>query len=91
MELKYYFIIYIILINIISFFVMYIDKKKAEQNKYRISEKTLFILALILGGIGIYSGMYKFKHKTKHLKFTIFIPIIIVLNFITIYFIFKYV
>ena len=91
MELKYYFIIYIILINIISFFVMYIYKKKAEQNKYRISEKNLFILALILGGIGIYSGMYKFRHKTKHLKFTIFIPIIIVINFITIYFIFKYV
>ena len=91
MELKYYFIIYIILINIIYFFVMYIDKKKIEKNKYRISEKTLFILALILGGIGIYSGMYKFRHKTKHLKFTIFIPIIIVINFITFYFIFKYV
>ena len=70
---------------------MYLDKYFSKNNMYRISEKSLFFIAILGGSIGSIIGMYQFRHKTKHLKFTIFIPIIIVLNFITIYFIFKYV
>lgn len=88
-KLLLYFIIYFVVINTVSFFVMWFDKKKAEYNRWRISEKTLFLFALFLGGIGIYSGIYKFRHKTKHLKFTIGIPIVIVLNIITCYYIFT--
>lgn len=88
-ELLTYFIIYFIAINFISFIIMWYDKKKAKNNEWRISEKSLFLFALFLGGIGIYSGMYKFRHKTKHYKFTIGIPVLIILNIITIYYLFA--
>jgi len=82
-----YFSLYIILINIIAFFMMYLDKQKAKKGKYRISEKALFVVSLLLGGIGTYIGMYRFRHKTKHKLFTIGIPIMIVLNILTVYYI----
>lgn len=66
---------------------MKIDKSKAKNGKYRISEKAIFIIALLLGGIGIYIGMYKFRHKTKHLSFTVGIPVCILINIFTIYYI----
>lgn len=82
-----YFFIYIILINFIGFFTMYIDKNKAKKGKYRISEKTIFIISILLGSIGVYIGMYKFRHKTKHTLFTVGIPICIIINAFCIYYI----
>jgi len=82
-----YFTLYIVAINIISFFMIYLDKQKAKKGKYRISEKALFISALLLGSVGSYIGMYKFRHKTKHNLFTIGMPIMIILNIFTIYYI----
>ena len=64
-----YLIIYLIVINLISFLVMYIDKRKAKYGRWRIPEQTLFILALIGGSIGAIAGMYTFRHKTKKLRF----------------------
>ena len=81
-----YFLIYIVVINILGFLVMYIDKNKAKKGSYRISEKTIFIIALLLGAIGVYIGMYKFRHKTKHLSFTVGIPVCIVINILTVYY-----
>lgn len=66
---------------------MYVDKKRAKNNNYRISEKTFFVIGLFLGAIGVYLGMYKFRHKTKHYLFTIGIPVVIVINAFTIYYI----
>lgn len=83
----FYFIIYIVVMNIIGFLVMYVDKNKAKKGNYRISEKTIFIVSLLLGAVGVYAGMYKFRHKTKHMAFTIGIPICIVLNLLTVYYI----
>lgn len=81
-----YFIVYFLAINIIGFFAMYLDKQNSIKGKSRTPEKTLFILALMLGGIGIYLGMYTFRHKTKKIKFTVFIPVIIVINLLCIYY-----
>ena len=78
-------IIYILLINLIGFFAMLIDKKKAQKGKWRIPEKTLLIITLLGGGVGTILGMYMFRHKTKKLKFTIGLEIIL-----TVYFIFFY-
>ena len=69
---------------------MYVDKKLAKAQKRRISEKTLFTLALLLGSIGSITGMYKFRHKTKHNSFVIGMPLILVINIICVYFLFKY-
>ena len=59
---------------------MYLDKIKAKKGNYRISEKTIFITALHLGAVGVYIGMYTVRHKTKHLKFTVGIPIMFIIN-----------
>ena len=84
-------VIYFFIINLFAIFLMKYDKVKAINNQYRVSEKTLFLLALILGGIGIYIGMYLFRHKTKHVKFTVGIPLIIILNILNIYYLISHV
>lgn len=78
--------IYFIIINIIGFSSMYIDKKKAIKNKWRIKESTLITIAIIGGSIGSIIGMYSFRHKTKHIKFTLGIPFIILLQLLLLYF-----
>ena len=71
-------IIYLIIINIIGFLAMFIDKRKAIKGAWRIPEKTLFLLTLLGGGIGTIAGMYIFRHKTKKLKFTVGFPVILI-------------
>ncbi|VYU05977.1 DUF1294 domain-containing protein [Clostridium tertium] len=80
-------IYYLIIINIISFITIYIDKKKAIKRKWRIKESTLFLLSFIGGSIGTLVGMYTFRHKTKHIKFTLGIPLIILIQFLLFFFI----
>ena len=69
---------------------MLFDKKMAIKGGWRISEKHLFLIACFLGSVGIITGMYSFRHKTKHLKFTIGIPILFIVNIISIILIVKY-
>lgn len=75
-------VIYFIIINIIGFLIMLIDKRKAEKGKWRIPEKTIFIVTALGGGIGTISGMYVFHHKTRKLQFTIGLPFITILEII---------
>lgn len=70
--------LYLIIINVIGFMAMWIDKKKAQSGSWRIPEKTLFTITLLGGGIGTILGMYTFRHKTKKLKFTIGFPVILI-------------
>ena len=71
---------YLLAINIVSFFLYGIDKYKAKKNKWRISEATLLMIAVIGGSIGAWSGMRLWHHKTMHKKFKYGIPIIIILQ-----------
>lgn len=71
---------YLIFINIIGFFIMGIDKWKARKNRYRISEKALFLVAVIGGSIGTICGMYVFRHKTQHWYFKYGMPVILILQ-----------
>lgn len=73
-------LIYLIAINIIGFIIMGIDKSKAKRNKWRISEKTIFITALLGGSIGVKLGMKHYRHKTQHKQFVYGIPAIIILQ-----------
>ena len=84
-----YLIIYIIVINLIGFVTMYSDKKKSEKRQWRVPEARLFGIAIILGSIGILSGMYAFHHKTKHMKFVIGIPVILITQIMLVY-LFKF-
>lgn len=81
---------YIIIINLILFILMGIDKRKAKLHKWRISEKTLFIFSLLGGSIGGILGIYTFKHKTRHFKFTLGFPIILILQLIILYLYLSY-
>ena len=82
-------IIYLIIINIIGFIIMGIDKKRAKMMEWRIPEKTIFLITLFGGGIGTIAGMYTFRHKTKKKYFTIGLPAILIVETISaIYFIF---
>ena len=71
-------LIYFLIINIIGFFMMWLDKRKAKKGKWRIPEQTLFLVTALGGGIGTISGMYLFRHKTKKWKFTVGLPILFV-------------
>ena len=77
-------IIYFLIINLIGFLVMYIDKQKAKKGKWRIPEKTLFIITGLGGGIGTIAGMYVFRHKTQKIAFVIGFPLITILEIIAI-------
>ena len=83
-------IIYLLVINLIAFLAMLIDKRKAQKGRWRIKESTLLILALIGGSIGAISGMYTFHHKTQKPRFYIGFPVIIILQILLIIAIFIY-
>ena len=73
-----YFLLYLILINAIAFVLMLVDKIKARKNRWRIPERTLIGSAALGGSVGALLGMYTFRHKTKHLKFTLGVPAILI-------------
>ena len=73
-----YFLWYLLLINAAAFILMLVDKRKARKNRWRIPERALILSALFGGSIGALLGMYTFRHKTKHLKFTLGIPAILI-------------
>lgn len=77
-------IIYFVAINLIGFLTMYIDKRRAQKGKWRIPEKTLFIITALGGGIGTTSGMYAFRHKTQKIAFVIGFPAITILEIVAI-------
>lgn len=72
-------IYYLLAINLITFIIYGIDKYKSIKHKYRISESTLIILAILGGSLGAFFGMIIFHHKIKKKKFIILIPIILLL------------
>lgn len=72
-----YLLIYLLVINAAGFLLMLIDKQKAKKNRWRIPEKTLFLTAIAGGSVGCLVGMYSFRHKTKHIQFTLGMPAIL--------------
>ncbi len=73
-------------LNLLTFIIYGIDKLKAKNAKWRISEATLILLAFIGGSIGAWLGLQVWRHKTQHKKFYIGIPVIIILQVVaTIY------
>lgn len=71
-------IIYFIIINLFTFFLMWLDKRKAKKGKWRIPENTLLFFVLLGGGIGGIAGIYIFRHKTQKAKFVIGFPVILI-------------
>lgn len=71
-------LLYLIIVNAAAFLLMLADKLKAKRGAWRIPETTLMGIAAIGGSVGALAGMYLFRHKTKHIKFTLGIPVILI-------------
>ncbi len=71
-------LLYLIIVNAAAFLLMLADKLKAKRGAWRIPEATLMGIAAIGGSVGALAGMYLFRHKTKHIKFTLGIPVILI-------------
>lgn len=85
------FIVYLIVINIISVFVTIFDKRAAISGRRRVPEKTLLILSAIGGSVGMYLTMRVIRHKTLHAKFMVGIPVIFVVQCVVVFLLCKYV
>lgn len=72
-----YLLIYLLIINVAGFLFMLADKRQARKNRWRIPERTLMAVAALGGSLGSLLGMYTFRHKTRHKKFTLGIPAIL--------------
>ena len=73
-------LVYLVIINAVGFALMLADKQKAIKKKWRIPEATLMTVAALGGSLGSWLGMYTFRHKTRHLKFTLGVPALLVLQ-----------
>lgn len=81
-------IIYVIIMSIISFCQMGMDKNRARKQRWRITERTLFLTAGIGGSFGGLLGMYVFHHKTKHMRFVLGIPALMLIHILLLYLVF---
>ena len=76
-------------LNVITFLVYGIDKWKARRDRWRIPEATLLMLAVLGGSVGALLGMTVFHHKTKHGKFRIGLPLILLAQIVLVYFLIR--
>ena len=72
--------LYLLLVNVAAFLVMGLDKRRAKRDKWRISEKALFLPAVLGGALGGVLGMRTFRHKTQHWYFRFGFPLLLVLQ-----------
>ena len=72
--------IYLVLVNAIGLFLMLSDKSRATRNAWRIPEATLMGVALAGGSVGAIAGMHLFRHKTRHPKFALGLPLILIVQ-----------
>ena len=80
------FIIYTLVINIIAILITGYDKLCAKKHSWRVKERTLMLVSVLGGSIGMYITMQLIRHKTRHFKFMIGIPLIMILQIILIWF-----
>lgn len=77
---------YLMVINIITLVAYGMDKRKAKKESWRIPEKTLLLLTAVGGSIGALLGMYGFRHKTKHLKFVLGVPVLFAFHVVLLFY-----
>ena len=81
-------IYYELIVNLLAFVLFGVDKYKAKRGQWRISEWRLMLLSLFGGGAGALCGMYVWRHKTQHKLFVIGVPMLVILHFALLYYLF---
>lgn len=77
--------LYLLVLTLLGFASMGIDKRKARKGLWRIPEKTLFLIAVLGGSIGSIAGMQIFRHKTKHTSFVVGMPLILIIQLLAVW------
>ena len=72
--------LYLLVVNLAAFLVMGVDKRRAKKHRWRLSEKALFLPAVLGGALGGILGMHSFHHKTKHWYFKFGFPALLILQ-----------
>ena len=83
-------IYYELIVNLLAFVLFGVDKYKAKRGQWRISEWRLMLLSLFGGGAGALCGMYVWRHKTQHKLFVIGVPLLVILHFALLYYLFLH-
>ncbi len=82
-------LLYLAIINAFGFYMMWSDKQKAKKNAWRTPERSFFVVSAVGGSLGCWLGMQAFRHKTQHAKFTVGIPVILLLQIALILYVWK--
>lgn len=83
-------IVYLIVVNLIGFALYGIDKAKSKGKGRRIPERTLLLMAAIGGALGCWLGMLLFRHKTKHVRFKVLVPLLTVVWVVAVVLVLRY-
>lgn len=78
-------IVFLLILNLVGFIMMGVDKKRSQKKARRIPEKRLFGIAIFGGALGVLLGMYTYRHKTKHWSFRIWIPLLLCVNVVIVW------
>ncbi len=90
MDIIFYLITaYLTIINIVAICITAYDKHAARKDKWRVRESTLMLISALGGSIGMYITMQLVRHKTRHLKFMLGIPVILIIQVILVIFIWR--
>ncbi|MEI3609650.1 DUF1294 domain-containing protein [Pseudogracilibacillus sp. SO10305] len=90
MQMISWFVLYVFCLNIFGYILMGIDKKRARKGFYRISERALWIIALLGGTVGMIIGMYMFHHKTKKWYFKFGLPFFMLLQISSVFYLYDF-
>lgn len=77
-----FFVGYALLVNILAYAMYALDKKYAKKRQWRIPEATLLLIAWLGGSVGAFLAMHILRHKTKHAKFTVTVPLVMLLQIV---------
>ncbi len=83
-------IFYYVVMNLVAFIMYGIDKSRAIKKEWRISEKSLILVSVAGGAFGALLGMHIFRHKTRHIKFQLIIPLTVIIHFVIVYMLFMF-
>ncbi|MCQ6557805.1 DUF1294 domain-containing protein [Paenibacillus mendelii] len=82
--------IYLVIINVTAFTLMRIDKTYALHRKRRISERQLLTYAAVGGSLGAWLAMHRYRHKTKHAKFSVGLPVLLIIHICAVIALFRW-